>query len=135
MLALYRRIGVTAYQIEPDLDSVVETIARTIQNGICLVGENACAGGFIVPFLFNYHERIGYVAFWNYSGPSGIRIFPALLEALRDAGATQINVASHFPHNTIARYYARFGLRQTEIQHSCAVADMNIPPFTLKGAQ
>ncbi len=123
LLALYRKLG-AAYGIPADTKSVVQAVIHTIHNGICIVGDCSCAGGFIENYVWNRHAKIGTVLFWNYSRPSGIKVFEALVKEFKRCGATHINVASHFPENLAGRFYTRFGLKQCEVQWITEIATM-----------
>ena len=116
IVEINKKVG-AVYGIPMDAESVIATVIHTIERGVCVVGENACAGGYIHPYPWNHAAKIGLILFWNYTRPSGIRVFEAIAERFRALGATHINAASHFPDNRIGQYYARFRLHPAEVQH------------------
>lgn len=104
------------YGIKFDGASAMFTIANVMARGVCLVGSSSCAGAVIAPFQYNHKAIIAQVMFWNFKAPREIEIFDALSDACKEAGATHINAASHFPNNTISRYYAKKMLINCEVQ-------------------
>jgi len=104
------------YGIPIDEQSTIQTIVSTASNGILLVGPTSCAGAIICPFPFNRQARVAQVIFWYFQLHREIRIFDELLIRCRAMGATHVNATSHPPHNRIARYYQRHGLKQVETQ-------------------
>lgn len=124
--SLYVKLG-SAYQIPMDTKSVVEAVIHTIRHGVCLVGDHACAGGFIDSFVWNRSVKVGNVLFWNYSRPSGVRILEALAVEFQNRGASHLGVASHYPDNLAARFYSRIGLQPCEQQHIVAIETIHRP--------
>ena len=104
------------YGIPLDGKSAMFTIANVMALGVCLVGPSSCAGAFLAPFPYNNKAVIAQVAFWYFKSSREIRIFDALCQACKEAGATHINAASHFPNNAIGRHYIKNGLHNCEIQ-------------------
>lgn len=111
-----KKVG-AVYGIPMEAGSVVHAINHTIKEGICLVGDGACAGGFIHPYIWNHAMKIGLVLFWNYRKPGGIRIFQAMVEEFKRRGATHVSCSSHFPKNTIGRHYLKRGAHPVEVQY------------------
>lgn len=104
------------YGIPFDTESMMLHVANVVTRGICLVGPNSVAGAFLYPFPQNNSAIIGQVSFWYFTKASEIRIFDAICDACKQAGATHINAASHYPLNSIARLYRKNGLHPCEIQ-------------------
>lgn len=102
------------YGIEFDYQSTLATVTSVIENGVCLVGDAACAGATIYPFPFNHAIKIGYVNFWYFVRPSGIKIFADLMKELRSSGANRIWAVSHAPIHKISKHYRKKGLRLVE---------------------
>lgn len=125
LVDMNRKIG-AVYGIPADAESTIKTVLHIIHRGVCLVGNHACAGGFIYPYPWNEQAKVGLLLFWNYTRPSGVHVFGAMAERFRELGATHLNCASHFPDNRLARWYARFGLRAAEIQHISPLATMRL---------
>lgn len=123
IVAINAKVG-AVYGIGMDAESVIATVMHTIERGVCLVGDHACAGGYIHPYPWNHAAKIGLILFWNYTRPSGIHVFEAMAERFRALGATHINAASHFPSNRIGQHYARFGLHPCETQFIGCLAAM-----------
>jgi hypothetical protein len=105
------------YQIPFDYPSTVLTVGRSMIHGVCLVGPSSCAGAILGPFPFNHHAIVAMVPFWYFRRPKEIEILAVLISECRAMGATHINVASHFPKNTISRYYSKRGIIPCETQH------------------
>lgn len=93
------------------------TIQDIIDRGILLVGDTSCAGAIISAFPFNNQASIAWVVFWYFRNKREIGIFKELIEQCRQAGATHINTSSHFPNNTVGRFYHKCGLASCEIQY------------------
>lgn len=116
LIPLFQKVGVI-YGIKPDAESIIASVLHTIERGVCLVGDHACAGGFIRNYPWNYNAKLGVILFWNYDRPSGIKILPEMVEAFRRLGATHINCASHFPDNRIGKHYEALGIHPAEVQY------------------
>lgn len=123
LVPLFQKVG-AVYGIRPEAESIIKTVIHTIERGVCLVGESGCAGGYVHPYPWNHNAQVGIILFWNYSRPSGIHVFEAIVERFRSLGATHINCASHFPDNRIGRHYMRFGLHPAETQFISSLATM-----------
>lgn len=104
----------SVYQMPAEGLSVAAEISRIIKYGICLVGHGAAAGGAVRPFIWNTHIMVGCVIFWNFTRPSGIHIFDALVLELEKHGATHLSTTSHFPKNRIGEFYAKRGMSPAE---------------------
>lgn len=109
----YEKVG-GIYRIPGDYESFVVMADAVIRNGICIVGPTSCAGALMARFPGNQHELVANVLFFYFQQKREITIFYAFLEALRAAGATHIDAASHFPENTIGKFYKKLGLVPTE---------------------
>ena len=109
----YRKQG-KIYGIPFDAPSCIYTVTEILSRGICLVGPSSVAAAMIVPGQFNHSVRFAHVPFWYFRSPREIRILDALIEVCRKAGATHLNVASHYPENRIGRYYEKKGLHPVE---------------------
>jgi hypothetical protein len=105
------------YQIPWDEPSAVQTIENVIRDGVCIVGPSSCAGAMIAPFPFNVKANIASVVFWYFRTPRESSIFDAFAGCCQVAGATHYNPSSHFPMNTIERFYLKRGLEPTEVQY------------------
>lgn len=106
----------SVYGIKFDGPSTLLTIANALTRGLCLVGPSSCAGAIITPFPYNHNAQVATVLFWCFKSSREIAIFGELLKHCRDAGATHISASSHFPDNSIGRFYAKNGLHNCEIQ-------------------
>lgn len=102
------------YGIGFDYESTLRTVTTVIDRGICITSGDACAGAYVLPFPYNHSAKVGYVQFWYFRKPSGIKILSHLFEELKKEGATHVWSVSHPPHHRIARLYQRLGLRQVE---------------------
>lgn len=103
------------YGVAFDPASEIYRIARVMRDGVCLVGPSSCAGALIEPFPSNHQARVAQVHFWYFRKAREIRIFEALMEACRAAGATHIASYAQADRPTIARWYKKFGLQPAEI--------------------
>ena len=120
----------SAYGIHADGHSLVEMAMRSIRHGICLVGDGAVAGGFVVKFPANQHVLIGNVLFWNFTTPSGLGVLKAITEEFKALGAAYVSVTSHFPDNRIGDFYCKTGLQRVETNWLAKIDDMR---FSTKG--
>jgi hypothetical protein len=109
------------YDIPWDHDSAINTVNDVVRRGICVVGSDCCAGAMLSPFPYNSRAILGSVVFWHFKRPRDIQIFDALVGCCKLAGATHINPSSHFPINTIGRFYEKRGLIPVETQFLGAV--------------
>jgi hypothetical protein len=109
----YRRSG-GHYEIPYDHASGLLTVVETIDHGICVVGEGACAGALLAPFPYNRQHLVAQVVFWYFEGKSGIGVFDALARACAKAGATNIEAAALPPRCTGKRFYEQRGLSLSE---------------------
>lgn len=116
----YHREG-DIYGISYDHESTVATVDEVVNHGICLVGPTSCAGALIRPFPYNHQAHIALIPFWYFRNRREIGIFQVLLKACVAAGATHINVASHYPHNIIGRFYRKCGIQPVEVQYLAAI--------------
>lgn len=107
------------YQIEFIPKDCENTVRELIEYGVVLVGPNSCAGASIAPFFVNHNVKTAFVWYWAFERPREIRIFQALMAACKEAGATHLTAAAHFPTFTILKHYARLTLRPLEL--SCIV--------------
>lgn len=114
--------------IRSDRRSLVETGIRVIKYGVCLVGSHEVAGANIVKFPFNRNAVIGNIMFWNFTRPSGVHIFEAMVKELKKLGVTHITANSHFPENRIGDFYCKLGLRRVEISWLAEINSMH-PPY------
>jgi len=128
IVEINRKVG-AVYGIPMEAESVIQTVMHTIKRGICLVGDGACAGGLIHPYVWNRSASVGLIVFWNYSRPSGIHIFEAMIQAFRQHGATHLNCSSHFPANRIGQHYVkRFDMAPVEVQYLAEISKMRPQP-------
>lgn len=102
-----------AYAIPFDYESTLDTVARVIDRGVCIVGPHSCAGAFISPFPFNHAAKIGYVQFWHFREKE-FAVLKELFEQLKSLGVNHVWAVSHPPAHRIARLYQKLGLRQVE---------------------
>lgn len=117
LVDLHRKVG-GIYGIETDAASLIDTARHIIRNGICLVGESACAGGMITRYPWNREARIGTVLFWNFTKPSGIHVLRALADEFKAHGATHLACSSHFPTNRVGRHYVKsLDMKPVEVQY------------------
>jgi hypothetical protein len=105
------------YGIPYDHGSCLSTILKTIQDGICLVGRNSCAGALLLPFPFNSNAIVAHIPFWYVEKGRQIAIFDVLLRECKRAGAKFVNVAALAPKGTGKRFYAVRGLKLAEFQY------------------
>lgn len=105
------------YGIKYDHGSCLESVLKTITNGVCLVGGNSCAGALLIPFPFNRQAIVAQVLFWFIEARHEIAIFDSLAKSCRAAGATHINVATLAPKHIGRRFYAVRGLKLAEAQY------------------
>lgn len=127
LAALYAKLG-GVYGIPWDAGAALRVVLHTIHKGVCLIGPQACAGGFVVPFLWNRHVRVGQINFWNYARPSGIRIFNAIAAEFARRGATHLECSSHFPANRAGDFYRHAGLRPVETVWTMRLPDITLAP-------
>lgn len=113
--AFYEKAG-GIYGIPFDRVSTIKTIAHVMGHGICLIGPSSTAGAVVSQFPYNHDARVAHVWFWYFKAAREIRIFEALMEACKEAGATHLSAASLFPDNRIGRFYAKILLHPAEIQ-------------------
>ncbi len=111
--AFYAKSG-GIYGIPWDHVSAMETIWQTMERGACVVGDHSCAGAIIGDYPYNHSAKIAHVIYWYFTTPRELKIFEALARACGDLGATHINPSSHWPQNTIGRYYQKHGLKAAE---------------------
>ena len=104
------------YGIPMDFDSSLKTIDNIIENGIFLVGTTSYAGAILTPCWWNQEATMATVIMWYFRSPREIKIFKALMDECREAGATHFVSASIFPEHTIGRLYKRFGFSECEAQ-------------------
>lgn len=128
-----RKVG-AVYGIRMEAESVIQTVIHTIHRGICMVGPNACAGGFISPYVWNRRVQIGTVLFWNYTKPSGVHVFEALAAEFSRLGASHISCSSHFPENKVGRLYLKMNSTPCEIQYIARIEAMT-PLITNKSQE
>lgn len=114
LLSEYARNQGQIYGIPVDPDSVADLIAKLMHRGIFIVGPRSCAAAMINPFPSNHEASVAHCVLWYFKTPREIKIFEELKRLCKEAGATHFSAASHFPDNTMLRYYARLGLRPTE---------------------
>lgn len=105
------------YGIPYDHASTLALIDRVVRHGICLVGRACAAGAYLEKFPPNQAFVVATIHFWHFQGHRGLRIFHALAEECRTAGATHLMAASQFPTNTISRFYCDHGLHPAETMH------------------
>lgn len=120
---LNRKVGLI-YGIRVDVESSIKTIMHVIERGVCVVGQESCAGGFIHPYPWNHEAKVGTILFWNYRKPSGIHVFTAICEKFKSLGATHVSCSSHFPENRAVKFYTRFELIPSEIQFIANLTSM-----------
>ena len=106
------------YDIPFDPESAMQTIDALIENGIMLVGPTSYAGAILTPCMWNHEFTIATVITWYFESPREIRIFDALMEECRKAGATHFVSASN-EGSPIGRYYNRKGLTIRESAYMC----------------
>ena len=111
-----RKLG-PVYGSRLDDASAVQTLARIIISGICIVGPTSVAGAVLQPWMWNRSVVFAEVAFWTFKNAREILIFDELLRRCKEAGATHVAVQSHFPHHRIARFYAKRQLTPCETSH------------------
>jgi len=112
----YRKAGAELYKIPFDGPSAIQTIAKTIAHGVCLVGPSSAAGALLCPFPWNRRAIVAQVVFWKFKSHREITIFEALMDACKQAGADYVNATSLFPDHAILRKYQKLGLSPCEIQ-------------------
>jgi hypothetical protein len=105
------------YGIPFDAATTMITVEKVVRHGVCIVGPNSCAGAMIVPFPYNHAVMIASVIFWYFKQSRELKIFPTLAGLCRKRGAEHLSVASHFPENTISRYYNNWGFAPAETLH------------------
>lgn len=113
----YAKEGIGAYGIPFDYQSTVVTVDDIVRRGVCLVGPASCAGALISTCPFNANAQIAMVVFWYFQKKHEIAIFKELCIECKNQGATHINPASHFPTNSIGRFYRKCGLKAAETQY------------------
>jgi N-acetylglutamate synthase-like GNAT family acetyltransferase len=112
----YSRVG-EVYKIPYDHASMIVTVDDVVDRGVCIVGPTSCAGAIFYPFPSNSECLVAHVLFWYFQKRREIGIFLEILKLCKEQGATHINVASHFPKNTIGRFYKKCGLKPVETQY------------------
>lgn len=108
---------VDAYGIPYDHASMIVTVDDMVDRGICLVGPTSCAGAFVTPFPSNSNYTVAHILFWYFQKKREIGIFLELLKQCKEQGVTHVSCSSHFPKNTIGRFYKKCGLKPVEIQY------------------
>lgn len=114
------------YNIPLDYASTLLLADDVIRRGVCIVGENSCAGAYLTPFPFNNKVIVAYIVFWCFQAAREITIFNALSAACKERGADYISGASPLPNNAMGKYYRRHGMENMETHYignieSCCV--------------
>lgn len=117
-----------AYGIKGDGQSLVETALFAIKHGICLIGRGAAAGGSLFRFPYNHNVLIGNILFWNFTKPSGVGIFQAMVSEFRGLGAKYVTASSHFPENRLGDFYCKQGLKAVETSWIAEISTMRHQP-------
>ena len=115
LLDLARKVS-PAVGIPSEVEALVELAETAIRDGICLVGDFACAAGVVKPYITNKSVMVGHIVFWNFTRPSGVGILTAIAEEFRQRGASHITASSHHPKHAAGGLYRRLlGARPAEM--------------------
>jgi hypothetical protein len=112
----YGKVG-DIYHVPYSHASMIVTVDDIVDRGIVLVGPNSCAGAFFYPFPSNADFKMAHVLFWTFQRRREIGIFLELLKQVKEMGAVGVTCASHFPQNTIGRFYKKCGLKPVETHY------------------
>ena len=125
LVDLHSKVGVFYRNMPASGKDIALTASHVIQNGICLIGNGATAGGMIQPWIFNSQFIIGTILFWNSRTVSGFNILGAMIAEFNHYGVTHVSAASHPPDDRIAKLYRKWGMEPTETNHVLALSKIS----------